>query len=81
MSLPIQIDDRCPCCEEDYLVLCNGCGKFLDTTKFATYRIGEQTGYSEQGGAYCKSCSEECKRVGTTSQSVLLTIEAFVFAV
>ena len=64
MSLPIQIDDRCSCCEEDYLVLCNGCGKFLDITKFATYRIGEQTGYSEQGGAYCKSCSEKCKACG-----------------
>ena len=61
MNLPTQIDDRCPYCEEVSVVVCSGCGKFLDTAEFATYRIGEQTGYSEQGGAYCRSCSETCK--------------------
>lgn len=66
MNLPIEIDDRCSCCEtkEEHISVCQSCRSFFNKTEFAASRLGEQTGYWDELGVYCRSCSEKCKECG-----------------
>ena len=63
MNLPMQIDDRCSYYEtkEEVISVCRACRRLFNKTEFAAYRFGEQTGYSDELGAYCKSYSEKCE--------------------
>lgn len=61
MNLPIQLDDRCLCCEtkEEVISVCRLRRRLFNKAEFAAYRLGEQTGYSDELGAYCKGYSEK----------------------
>ena len=66
MNLPIEIDDRYFCCEtkEEVISVCRSCRSFFNKTEFAASRLGETTGYWDELGTYCQSCSEQCKECG-----------------
>ena len=76
MNPPIQIADCCLCCETKVSV-CRLCRGPFNKTEFAASWLGEQTGYSDELGAYCRSCSQKCRECEATSHSARLTIEAF----